>query len=131
MMLLQNCGIMKMTKDGILFSQRNIVLVPFPYTDLSGVEQRPVLILSERNYNSKNEDIICCALTSNLKGINDGIKVTNKNMESGHLNFDSMVVPCKVWTPNKNKVIKSIGKLNIEKSKEVVKFLNLHIEIEE
>ena len=120
-----------MTEDGILFSQRNIVLVPFPYTDLSGVEQRPVLILSERNYNSKNEDIICCALTSNLKGINDGIKVTNKNMESGHLDFDSVIVPCKVWTPNKNKVIKSIGKLNIEKSKEVVKFLNLHIEIEE
>ena len=130
-MLLLNYGIMKMTEDGTMFNQRNIVLVPFPHTDLSAVEQRPVLIISKKDYNSKNEDIICCALTSNLNGINKGVKVTNKYMESGHLNFDSIIAPCKVWTPNKNKIIKTIGRLNIEKSKEVVKFLNLNIKIEE
>lgn len=130
-MPLLNYGIMKMTKDGMMFNQRDIIFVPFPYTNLSGIEKRPVLILSENKYNSKNEDIICCALTSNLNGINEGIKVNNKDMESGHLNFDSIVAPCKVWTPEKKKVISKIGKLNIEKSKEVVKFLNLHIKIEE
>lgn len=54
-----------MMKDGIIANQRDIVLIVCPYSDLSQNKKRPVLILSNNDYNFHNEDIICCAITSN------------------------------------------------------------------
>jgi mRNA interferase MazF len=119
-----------MTIGGALINQREIIFLPFPFTDLTNSKPRPVLILSNNKYNSKNTDVICCALTSNPNKFNFGIKIENKDLEMGHLNFDSAVIPCKVFCPNKNLKIKNIGKLNKIKSEEIIKFLNLNIKIE-
>ena len=42
----------------IVFEQRDIIIVPFPFSDLSGSKQRPVLILSTLEYNKHTEDLI-------------------------------------------------------------------------
>lgn len=118
-----------MTTDGV-FNQREIIFLPFPFTNLRSSKPRPVLILSTNEYNSKNEDVICCALTSNLNKFNLGVKVNNQDLESGNLNYDSLVIPSKVFCPSKKLKIKTIGKLNRNKSEEIVKFLNLKIKIE-
>lgn len=94
---------MKM-KDGINFDQRDIVLIPFPYSNLLTSKKMPVLIISNSKYNQSNEDIICCALTSSKKFFHKGILITNKDLE--------------------------LGKLNIEKTKDVIKNLNYFIEVE-
>ena len=47
-----------MMKFGIQFRQGDIILVPFPFTDLSTAKQRPALVISKNNYNSKTDDII-------------------------------------------------------------------------
>ena len=120
-----------MMRDGTNVNQREIVFIPFPFTDLSGNKKRPVLILSGKDYNSKNEDFICCALTSNPENFRRGIKILDKDLDSGSLNYDSAVIPCKLFTPNKSLVLKNLGILGTGKSKEVVKFLNLNIKIEE
>lgn len=119
-----------MMQGGMNVNQREIVFIPFPYTDLSHSKQRPVLILSGKDYNSKNSDFICCALTCQKKNFFRGIEIKNNDLEQGHINYDSAVIPCKVFTPNKNLIKKALGKLNIQKSEEVVKFLKLNIEIE-
>lgn len=119
-----------MMQSGINSNQRDIVLLPFPFTDLSGTKQRPALILSGKNYNSKYKDRICCALTSNPERFGDGIQIDNRDLDSGHLDFDSVIIPCKVFTIHKRIIIKNKGRLKIERSKEVVNFLNLNIEIE-
>ncbi len=31
---------------GIMYKQREIVLLPFPYSDLSAIKKRPILIIS-------------------------------------------------------------------------------------
>ena len=46
-----------------MYDQRDIVLVPFPYSDLTGSKQRPVLIISNNKIN-KTEDRICCLITT-------------------------------------------------------------------
>jgi len=122
---------MKMMQDGINVNQRNIVFIPFPFTDLSGNKKRPVLILSGKDYNSKNQDMICCALTCQRKNFYRGIKIYNNDLDFGNLDYESAVIPCKVFTPKQDIIIKQLGKLNIKKSKEIVEFLNLNIRIEE
>jgi mRNA interferase MazF len=117
--------------DGTLINQREIIFLPFPFTDLKNSKPRPVLILSTNKHNSKNEDVICCALTSNPNKFNLGIEINNKDLENGHLDYNSAIVPCKVFCPNKKLNIKILGKLNKEKSKEIVSFLNLRIKVEE
>ncbi|MBI5324979.1 MAG: type II toxin-antitoxin system PemK/MazF family toxin [Ignavibacteriae bacterium] len=49
----------------MLYNQWDIVLVPFPFTDLSLSKKRPGLIISPKEYNKSN-DIIIAFITSNL-----------------------------------------------------------------
>ncbi|MEK7146184.1 MAG: type II toxin-antitoxin system PemK/MazF family toxin, partial [Patescibacteria group bacterium] len=42
--------------------QGDLVLVPFPYSDLSSVKTRPALVVSNSNLNG--EDCILCGVTS-------------------------------------------------------------------
>lgn len=46
--------------------QRDIVLVPFPFSDLSSAKVRPVLVLSNDSYNPHSADILVCGITTNL-----------------------------------------------------------------
>ncbi len=43
-----------------MYKQREIVLVPFPYSDLSAVKRRPVLVISNDDYNISYPDILVC-----------------------------------------------------------------------
>lgn len=43
-----------------------IVLLPFPYTDQTGLKRRPALILSTDAYNARRADIIVAPITGNL-----------------------------------------------------------------
>lgn len=119
-----------MTQDGININQRDIVFIPFPYSELTGSKKRPVLILSGKEYNSKNNNFIVCALTSNPNRFDRGIPINNKDLELGHLDFDSVVTPCKVFNPHKNNIIKTFGRLDKNKTKEVIDFLKLNIELD-
>ena len=57
-----------MTRSGTRFEQGDILILPFPFSDLSSIKQRPVLVLSNSEYNKKTEDIVTCGITSNPKG---------------------------------------------------------------
>ncbi|QLH09442.1 type II toxin-antitoxin system PemK/MazF family toxin [Candidatus Nitrosotenuis sp. DW1] len=46
-------------------SQRDVVLAPFPFSDLSQSKFRPAIIMSNNNYNRKFQDFIAIPLTSN------------------------------------------------------------------
>ena len=52
-----------------MFNFGKIVLIPFPFTDLTSSKVRPALIISEQN--NRSEDVIVAFITSNiLKTIN-------------------------------------------------------------
>src|SRR5262249_15589307 len=42
----------------------DVVLVPFPFTDLSNAKQRPALVVSGDAFNSTREDVLVAAITS-------------------------------------------------------------------
>lgn len=101
-------------KSGTRYEQGDIVLVPFPFTDLSAIKQRPVLILSTNNYNNQAEDVITCGITSNLKDQNYSVFINNENLENGELPTASRIKVDKLFTLNKAIIKKSIGTINKE-----------------
>ena len=117
-------------KDGTILKQREIVLIPFPYSNLLTIKKRPVFIISNSKYNSNNNDIICCAITSSEKQMKHGVIIESLDLEQGSLDYKSIVKPTKIFTILQERLIKKLGKLNIEKTKEIIKILNQNIEIE-
>lgn len=49
-----------------IYKQGDVVLVPFPFTDQSGVKQRPAVVLSGSKYNRNHPDIILAPITSQI-----------------------------------------------------------------
>jgi len=117
--------------NGTTFNQRDIILIPFPYSDMSTTKRRPVVILSNKDHNLNNEDFICCAITSNERNYKNSIEIKPEHLESGRLLEGSRVKPNKIVSLAKKLSLKKIAKLNITKSKEVVSKLNIFIKIDE
>ncbi len=112
--------------SGIQFEQGEIIIVPFPFSDLSGIKQRPVLILSKTISNRSKEDIITCGITSNIKETNYSVLISNHNLIRGQIPKQSRIKVDKLFSLEKIIVKKSIGRLNKETFEKVKKeFLNL------
>ncbi len=107
-----------------MYKQYDIVLVPFPYSDLSGNKQRPALIISNNNLN-KSEDRICVLITSvpNL----DSIKIEDKDIIL-KLPFESYVKPYRIFTVSNTKIIKKITSVKKEFHNKVIQKINFYIE---
>ena len=113
-------------KYGTLFEQGEILIVPFPFSDLSGTKQRPVLVISKMAYNRKAEDIVTCGITSNLKDSWFSVLIDNKDLEYGQIPKPSRIKADKLFTLEKSIVKKRIAKINsmaLNKVKE--EFFNL------
>jgi len=46
------------------YARGSVVLVPFPFTDLSGRKRRPALVISPDSFDE--QDLILCAITSRV-----------------------------------------------------------------
>ncbi len=93
----------------MMYKQRDIVLIPFPYSDLSSFKQRPALIISNNNLNN-TQDVICCLVTRN-SGPNC-LLIPANGFAEGKLPFKSWVKPYRVFTVHKSIIKKKICTLN-------------------
>ena len=48
------------------FKRGDIVLIPFPFTDLSSSKQRPALVVSSDSLNAASDDVLVAAITSQI-----------------------------------------------------------------
>ena len=99
-------------KSGTQYKQGEIVVVPFPFSDLSSLKQRPVLILSKNNDIKDSEDIITCGITSNLKSSKYSVLIDNDSLEEGTIPIKSRVKIDKLFSLNKNLIKKKIARVN-------------------
>jgi mRNA interferase MazF len=84
--------------SGIIYNQREIVLVPFPYSDLSTTKRRPVLIISNNDYNKAFHDVVVCVITSNQFQDEYSVLLENEDLEIGVLPESSVVKTHKLFT---------------------------------
>ena len=107
-----------------MYEQREIVLIPFPYSDLTGSKFRPALIISN-NLVNKSEDRICCLITSNPA--RDGIEIRKGDFQEGKLQFKSWIKPYRIFTIDKNIIKKKLCAVNKEFHYKVLKELNKYL----
>lgn len=107
---------------GTMYKQRDIVLIPFPYSDLTGAKQRPALIISNEKIN-QTEDRICCLITSRPQ--KDGVLMDS--FEEGKLPFKSWAKPHRLFTIHNAIIKKKICKITGKLHNKIIKEINLVI----
>ena len=107
-----------------MYNQKDIVLIPFPYSDLTGSKQRPALIISNEKLN-KSEDRICCLITSSEP--TEGIQITNNDYLEGKLPFKSWIKPYRIFTISSKIIKKKICTLNDDFHKNIIQSINEYI----
>lgn len=98
-------------KSGINFEQGEIILIPFPFTNLKASKKRPVLVLSTSEINQKLADFISCGITSNIQNMEHSILIDKNDLESGYLPKPSRIKTNVIFTLEKSSAIKSLGKI--------------------
>ena len=96
---------------GITFKQREIVLVPFPFSDLTQIKKRPVLIISNDSYNELFEDVLVCIITSKHYEDNYSVNLENDDLEFGVLPEPSTIKAHKIFSVHKTKIIKKFSSI--------------------
>jgi len=101
-----------MTRSGTRFEQGDILILPFPFSDLSSVKQRPVLVLSNSEYNRKTEDLVTCGITSNLKDARYSVPIDNEDLEEGKIPTKSRIKIDKIFTIERSLVRKKVARVD-------------------
>mgnify|MGYP001618820401 CR=1 FL=1 len=89
------------------FVRGDIVIVPFPFTDLTKLKRRPSLVLAK-----VKEDVILCQVTSKLNNDPLGIFLENEDTILRSLIASSMVKPYKIFTLKESLVDYKIDQLS-------------------
>lgn len=85
-----------------------IVLIPFPYSDLQSAKRRPVLVLAPPD---RHGDFIGLAITSVRTG-SDAIQIDSRALTSGMLPKTSWIRLDKIFTLSGGCIVKSLGVLS-------------------
>ncbi len=97
------------------FMKGDVVVLPFPFSDLSMSRKRPALVVAKIYGN----DIILCQITSVARIDGYSIVLSTSDFKSGNLNLTSMIRPNRLFTADKSIVLYKIGSVNDAKVKEV------------
>ncbi|MCC6260847.1 MAG: type II toxin-antitoxin system PemK/MazF family toxin [Anaerolineales bacterium] len=105
-------------------SAGDIVVLLFPFSDLSENKVRPAVVLARAN----KSDWILCQITSNPYGDTQAIVIAQTDFESGMLRLQSYARPSKLFTANEGLMVSIEGALKKEKLNEIreaiIKILN-------
>ena len=93
-------------------TQKEIVLLPYPFTDLEGTKVRPALVLSNNDFNKKSDDCIIIPLTTVIKDEPYSILINQEDLSSGKLLRPSRIRVDKIFTVEKRLVMMKIGTVN-------------------
>ena len=93
-----------------------VVLVPFPFSDLSQSKLRPAIVLADAG----KGDYVLCQITSNVYSDPRAIEITNNSFASGSLRVVSYARPSKLFTANHSLLVAQVGMLNDDALKKVV-----------
>lgn len=100
---------------GTTLESGEVVLVPFPFTDLSQIKRRPVLVLSSQKHNRTSKDFISCGITSNLENRRNSVLLDPSEMTEGSIPVRSRIKYDKIFTLEKGLILKGLGKVSPQK----------------
>ena len=98
------------------FVKGDVVVIPFPFSDLSQIKRRPALVITELN----GEDIILCQITSQSIFDLYAISLNDEDFHSGSLKKKSNIRPNRIFTADALIILYKIGHIENDKLEEVI-----------
>jgi mRNA interferase MazF len=98
------------------FVRGDVVVIPFPFSNLSDSKKRPAFIIADL----PGDDIIACQITSKVKSDPFALPLGSHDFISGGLPIDSFIRPNKIFTVDKNLVLATAGHLSEGKIRDVL-----------
>lgn len=96
------------------FRPGDVVLVPFPFSDLSGTKKRPALVLAAVS----NGELICTMLTSRQKA--DRCEHVIAAWREAGLIKPTVVRIARLFTIDRSVVLRKLGSLEVREFREVL-----------
>lgn len=98
------------------FVKGDIVVVPFPFSDLTLSKRRPALVIAPL----EGDDIILCQITSQTVKDKYSLSLDDTDFETGNLKQPSNLRPNRIFTADSHIVLYRIGNLKPEKITQAV-----------
>ena len=93
------------------FVKGDVVVLPFPFSDLTLSKRRPALVVAAPG----GDDLILCQITNQSVNDNLSIELQNKDFAGGSLNKPSNIRPNRIFTADRHIILYRVGSLNQEK----------------
>lgn len=95
------------------YNQSDVVLVPFPFTNLQTTKRRPAVIISANWFNHTHSDCVVVAITSKIPSqlSRDELQLSDSDLKAAGLPKKSIVKTGKIVTIEQRLIVKTIGKL--------------------
>ena len=93
-----------------------VVLVRFPFSDLSSSKLRPALVVAPAG----GADWVLCQITSKPYSDPRAVALTSASFSEGGLPQESFVRPGKLFTATESIVVRQVGQLRTEAHRRVV-----------
>ena len=94
--------------------QRDLLLVPVPFSDLTKRKIRPVVVLSNDRYNRECADLLVAGITSNLLPRPFVVPLDTPQLEEGEMRRASLVRADKVFSIDQKIVLRRFGRAKRE-----------------
>ena len=93
-----------------------VVLVPFPFSDLSQARLRPAIVLADAG----RGDWILCQVTSNPYGDPRAVHLTDRSFASGSLRAESYARPGELFPASRDLMVAEVAVLTAAALQQVV-----------
>tara|TARA_Y100000310_G_C20585868_1_gene765369 strand:- start:445 stop:780 length:336 start_codon:yes stop_codon:yes gene_type:complete len=103
-----------------MIAQRDLLLVPFPFSDQSGRKVRPVIVISNNKFNQNSEDVLVVGVTSNISKDKYTLRLGNNDLDDGKLITKCCIKVENILKVEKELFIKKIGRIKGDKLGKVV-----------
>lgn len=87
------------------FVKGEVVVIPFPFSDLSGSKRRPALVLADL----PGDDLLLCQITSQSSKDIYAIPLLAADFLNGSLPVNSFIRPTRLFTADRNIIIRKAG----------------------
>ncbi len=98
------------------FVKGDVVVLPFPYSDLSATKKRPALVVASLD----GADVILCQITSQSISDRYGLQLNTIDFVGGGLKHPSNIRPNRLFTADERIVSYRAGVIKNEKLQEVL-----------
>ncbi|HID19466.1 MAG TPA: type II toxin-antitoxin system PemK/MazF family toxin [Methanophagales archaeon] len=98
------------------FVKGNVVVLPFPFSDLTKAKRRPALIIAVLEGN----DLILCQITSQSIRDRYAVSIDDDEFETGTLRQRSNVRPNRIFTADRHIILYRVGHLKPEKVDQII-----------